>query len=55
MQIKIGQFEYSECWDGVFYKMLSDYPHITEWEMQTVLDFERYEAWLMGRARHDII
>ena len=43
MQIKIGQFEYSECWDGVFYKKLSGYPHITEWEIQSVLDFEKYE------------
>ena len=43
MQIKIGQFEYSECWDGVFYKKLSDYPNITEWELQSVLDFEKYE------------
>ncbi|WP_026511707.1 hypothetical protein [Butyrivibrio sp. LC3010] len=44
MQIKIGQYDYSECWDGVFYKKLSDYPYITEWEKQTVLDFEKYEA-----------
>ncbi|SFC85476.1 hypothetical protein [Butyrivibrio sp. YAB3001] len=43
MQIKIGEFEYSECWDGVFYKKLSDYPTITEWEIQSALDFENYE------------
>ena len=43
MLIKIGQFEFSECWDGVFYKKLSNYPHITEWEIQSVLDFEKYE------------
>ena len=43
MIIKIGEFEITECWDGVFYKKLSDYPHITRWEMQTVLDFIRYE------------
>lgn len=43
MLIKIGQFECTECWDGVFYKKLSDYPRITEWEIQSVLDFIRYE------------
>lgn len=43
MLIKIGQFDITECWDGVFYKKLSDYPRITEWEIQTILDFIRYE------------
>lgn len=39
MRIEIGQFEYTECWDGVLYKKLSDYPNITEWEIQNILDF----------------
>lgn len=43
MLIKIGQFDISECWDGIFYKKLSDYPNITDWEIQTVMDFVRYE------------
>ena len=43
MLIKIGQFEITECWDGVFYKKLSDYPRITDWEIQTILDFMQYE------------
>ena len=43
MLIKIGRFEITECWDGVFYKALSDYPAISDWEIQTVLDFIRYE------------
>lgn len=43
MLIKIGQFEITECWNGVFYKKLSAYPNITEWEIQTVLDFIGYE------------
>ena len=43
MLIKIGQFDVTECWDGVFYKKLSHYPNITTWEMQTVLDFIKYE------------
>ncbi len=43
MLIKIGEFDISECWDGVFYKKLSDYPDITDWEIQTILDFIHYE------------
>lgn len=43
MQIRIGNFDITECWDGVFYKKLSHYPSITTWEIQTVLDFIRYE------------
>ena len=49
MLIKIGQFEITECWDGVFYKKLSQYPKITAWEIQTVLDFISYEE-SNGRA-----
>lgn len=44
MLIKIGRFDFTECWDGVLYKKLSDYPNISEWELQTVLDFMEYEA-----------
>ncbi len=43
MIIKIGEYEYTECWDGVFYKTLSDYPNITEWEIQTVYEFVKEE------------
>ena len=43
MLIKIGDFEYTEVWDGVFYKALSDYPHITKWEIRNILDFMEYE------------
>ena len=39
MKIKIGEFDFSETWDGVFYKKLSHYPNITEWEMQSIFDF----------------
>jgi len=42
--IKIGDFDCTECWDGVFYKKLSNYPDITEWEIQTIIDFAHYEA-----------
>lgn len=37
MQIRVGNFEYTEVWDGVFYKKLSNYPHITDWEMRTII------------------
>ena len=43
MLIKIGAFDISECWDGVFYKKLSEYPKIIDWEVQNILDFIRYE------------
>lgn len=43
MIIKIGNFDCTECWDGVFYKKLSAYPNITDWEIQTILDFIAYE------------
>lgn len=49
MKIRIGQFDITECWDGVFYKKLSHYPNITVWEMQNVLDFVEYER-SNGRA-----
>lgn len=44
MLIKIGDFDCTECWYGVFYKKFSSYPNITEWEIQTVLDFIAYES-----------
>ena len=49
MLIKLGRFDFTECWDGVLYKNLSQYPDVTEWEMQNVLDFISYEkTW--GRS-----
>ena len=44
MLIKIGKFDITECWDGVYYKKLSRYPNITTWEIQNVLDFIKYET-----------
>ena len=32
MLIKVGNFEYTEVWDGVFYKKLSGYPKISDYE-----------------------
>lgn len=31
MLIKIGNFEFTEVWDGVFYKKLSNYPQVSDW------------------------
>ncbi len=30
MIIKIGNFEFTDVWDGVLYKKLSDYPNISD-------------------------
>ena len=43
MLIRIGDFECTEVWDGVFYKALSNYPSITKWEIRNILDFMDYE------------
>lgn len=48
MLIKVGNLDCTEVWDGVFYKALSDYPRITEWEIRNILDFIEYEK-IYGR------
>lgn len=44
MIININKHEFSILWDGVYYKALSDYPHITDWELKSILDFIAYET-----------
>ena len=44
MQIKIGSFEFTEVWDGVLYKRLSQYPYISDWEKRNIIEFVEYEA-----------
>ena len=44
MQIKIGEFEFTEVWDGVLYKKLANYPSISDWELRTILEFREYES-----------
>lgn len=44
MKIKIGDFEFTEVWDGVLYKKLSHYPDITDWELKNIIDFIDYES-----------
>lgn len=44
MLIKLGNFEFSQVWDGVFYKKLSQYPVVSRWEMRNIIEFVEYEA-----------
>lgn len=44
MLIKIGNFEFTQVWDGVFYKKLSRYPAISDWEKRNIIEFVEYEA-----------
>ena len=44
MLIKIGNFEFTAVWDGVFYKKLSQYPAISDWEKRNIIEFVEYEA-----------
>ena len=43
MKIVIRNDDCTEVWDGVMYKKLSDYPHITDWELRSIIDFIAYE------------
>lgn len=43
MIIKIGNFECTEVWDGIFYKKLSNYPQVSDWELRTIIEFIKYE------------
>lgn len=38
MLIKVGDFEFTEVWDGVLYKKLSNYPQITDWEIRNLIE-----------------
>ena len=49
MLIKVGDFEFTEVWDGVLYKKLSRYPDITDWEIRNLIEFIEYEK-MHGRA-----
>ena len=43
MLIKIRDADCTEVWDGIFYKKLSDYPAISDWEVRTIIEFVDYE------------
>lgn len=44
MLIKICNFEFTEVWDGILYKKLSQYPAISDWEKRNIIEFVEYEA-----------
>ena len=43
MKINIGNHEFTELWDGVLYKALSDYPNVSDNEMKDIIYFVNYE------------
>ena len=43
MKIDIGKHEFTESWDGVLYKALSEYPKVSDNEMKDIIDFIAYE------------
>ena len=38
MKINIGNHEFTELWDGVLYKALSDYPNVSDNEMKDIIE-----------------
>ena len=44
MLIKSGNFEFTQVWDRVLYKKLSQYPAISDWEKRNIIEFVEYEA-----------
>ena len=47
MIVIIGDFECTEVWDGVFYKKLSNYPFISDWEARTIIEFIELVTFLI--------
>jgi len=43
VKIQIGDFDFTEVWDGVLYQKLSRYPAVTDWEIRKLLEFVAYE------------
>ena len=43
MQVNIAKHDCTIIWDGVYYFALSDYPHISPWELKKLLTFMDYE------------
>ena len=43
MLIRVGKFQFTEVWDSVLYKNLSNYPEISDWEKRTIIEFVEYE------------
>lgn len=45
MKIDIRKHEYSIIWDGIYYHALSNYPDISEWELNGIVNFVEYEKY----------
>jgi len=43
MKIDIANHDCTLIWDGIYYFALSDYPHISSWELKKLLAFMDYE------------
>ena len=54
MKINIGNHEFTELWDGVLYKALSEYPNVSDNEMKDIIDFVNYEK-INGRKAFYIV
>lgn len=44
MNVNIGKHEFSIIWDGIYYHTLSNYPNISEWELNGIIKFVDYES-----------
>lgn len=54
MKVNIAKHDFPTIWDGVYYFVLSDYPHISSWELKKLLAFMNYEKH-HGREEIEII
>ena len=43
MKVNIAKHDCTIIWDGVYYFALSDYPHISPWELKKLLAFIEFE------------
>lgn len=43
MKLNIAKHDFSIIWEGIYYKALSNYPQITQWELKSITDFIHYE------------
>jgi len=37
IKVDIGKHELSIIWEGIYYHALSNYPHISEWELNGII------------------
>ena len=54
MLIKIGDFEFTEVWDGILYKKLSQYPAVSDWKSGTSSSLWNMKHPMDGNARSNV-